>query len=606
MRKLAASLDPSRRTVYNMLVATAEAHGFAPALHQPDGKGGYRSYSWAEYRQLVEEIAAGLRALGLELGDTVALASETRAEFYLADLGIMTAGCVAAGVYTSLSYADQAKTLLGSSPKAVFFESPKTMAALDAAGTAAFEGGRLLLTGEAAGAMTLDQLRKRGREAMAVRPHFVARFTSEVQPSHHCILYLTSGATGEPKMGLVTHNAVCANCDMGPAVLPEECLESGLAFLPSANITQRLGMELLMIRMGVQVYFSEGLSKLPVEMRTVRPTFFIAPPRVWERMYASITAEIRKKPAVIRKLFYTGLGVGQEISRAREQGREPSPFAKTSYKFFDRVIFSKVRERLGGRIKLAVSGAAPLARGLADFFTAIGLPLVEGYGLTEGGVVCLNPIDRPMPGSIGKPLPGVEFRISEDGELLIRAETLFDGYFNDPEATAAVLREGWLHSGDLAEIGADGYVRITGRKKELIVSSNGKKIYPSRIESLFKLEPLIGQVLLVGDRLPYVAALLTLNPAAADAVPGLEKSPEKTPAGLARSAAAQAEVKRIIQQVNKQLAPFEQIRRFRILEREFSVETGELTPTMKLRRKVVLENFRDDVEQLYAGREDLD
>ncbi|MBA3974417.1 MAG: long-chain fatty acid--CoA ligase [Candidatus Solibacter sp.] len=606
MRKLAANLDPSRRTVYNMLVAAAETHGFEPALHQPDGNGGYRSYSWAEYRQLVEEIAAGLRAIGLQAGGTVALASETRAEFYLADLGIMTAGCIAAGVYTSLSHADQARTLLASSPKAVFFESPKTMAALDAAGTAAFEGRRILLTGEAGGALTLEQLRKRGREAMAVHPHFVARFTSGIQPSHHCILYLTSGATGEPKMGLVTHNAVCANCDMGPAVLPEECLESGLAFLPSANITQRLGMELLMIRMGVQVYFSEGLSKLPVEMRTVKPTFFIAPPRVWERMYASITAEIRKKPAVIRKLFYIGLGVGQEISRAREQGREPSPFARTSYRFFDRVIFSKVRERLGGRIKLAVSGAAPLARGLADFFTAIGLPLVEGYGLTEGGVVCLNPFDHPMPGSIGKPLPGVEFRTSADGELLIRAETLFDGYFNDPEATAAVLREGWLHTGDLAEIGADGYVRITGRKKELIVSSNGKKIYPSRIESLFKLEPLIGQVLLVGDRLPYVAALLTLNPAAADAIAGLEKTAEQTTAGLAGSAAAQAEVKRIIQRVNKQLAPFEQIRRFRILEREFSVETGELTPTMKLRRKVVLENFREDVEQLYAGREDLD
>lgn len=606
MRKLAANLDPTRRTVYNMLAATAEVQGFEPALHQPDGKGGYRSYSWAEFRQLVEEIAAGLHGLDLHLGDTVALASETRAEFYLADLGIMTAGCIAAGVYTSLSHADQARTLLGSSPKAVFFESPKTMAALDAAGTAAFNGHRLLLTGEAPGAMTLDQLRKRGREAMAMHPHFVAKFTAEVQPSHHAILYLTSGATGEPKMGLVTHNAVCANCDMGPAVLPDECLESGLAFLPSANITQRLGMEMLMIRMGVQVYFSEGLSRLPVEMRTVRPTFFIAPPRVWERMYASITAEIRKKPAVIRKLFYTGLGVGQEMSRAREQGREPSPFAKTSYRFFDRVIFSKVRERLGGRIKLAVSGAAPLARGLADFFMAIGLPLVEGYGLTEGGVVCLNPLDRPMPGSIGKPLPGVEFRVSDEGELLIRAETLFDGYFNDPEATALVLRDGWLHTGDLAEIGADGYVRITGRKKELIVSSNGKKIFPARIESLFKLEPLIGHVLLVGDGLPYVAALLTLNPAVADVIPGLEKGAERTPAGLARSAAAQAEVKRIIQRVNKQLAPYEKIRRFRILDREFSLEAGELTPTMKLRRKIVMENFRGEVDQLYAGREELE
>jgi long-chain acyl-CoA synthetase len=322
-------------------------------------------------------------------------------------------------------------------------------------------------------------------------------------------------------------------------------------------------------------------------------------------MYASIIAEIRKKPAVLRKLFYTGLGVGQENVRARREGREPSPFANASYGLFDRVIFSKIRQRLGGNLKLAVSGAAPLAPALANFFSAIGIPLIEGYGLTEGGVVCLNPVDRPMPGSIGKALPGIELRISAEGELLIRAATVFDGYFNDPQATAAVLKDGWLHTGDLAAIDAEGYVRITGRKKELLVSSNGKKIYPSRIESLFKLEPLIAQVLLVGDRLPYVAALLTLNPAAADAIPNLEPGVEQTTAALARSAAAMAEVKRIVQRVNKELAPFEQIRKFHILDRDFSIEAGELTPTMKLRRKQVLDNFREEVDRLYAGRDDL-
>ncbi|HPT27629.1 MAG TPA: AMP-binding protein, partial [Bryobacteraceae bacterium] len=369
---------------------------------------------------------------------------------------------------------------------------------------------------------------------------------------------------------------------------------------------QRFGVELLMVRMGVPVYFSEGLSRLPAELRSVKPTFFVAPPRVWERMYASITAEIRKKPAVIRKLFYTGLGVGQEIARARREGREASPFARASYGFFDRVIFSKIRERLGGRLKIAVSGAAPLAPSLTNFFSAIGLPLIEGYGLTEGGVVCLNLVDRPMPGSIGKALPGVEARISEEGELLFRGPTIFDGYFEDPEATAAVLRDGWLHTGDLATIDADGYVRITGRKKEILVASNGKKIYPARIESLFKLEPLIAQILLVGDRLPYVAALITLNPAVADSIPGLDPGAELTTAGLSQSAAAQAEVKRIIQRVNKQLAPYEQIRKFHILDRDFSIEAGELTPTMKLRRKQVLDNFRDEVDRLYARRDDLD
>jgi long-chain acyl-CoA synthetase len=606
VHKLVANLPPERRTVYNMLVAAADAYGRVPALHQPDGRGGQRTYSWVEYRQIVEELAAGLRSLGLRLGDVASIASETRAEFYLADIAVMAAGGIAAAVYTSLAPAEQARTLMGCEPKVVFFESPKTMAQLDAAGTASLAAHRILLTGEAPGAISFDRLRKKGREAMAMHPHFVATFTAEVKPAHHCILYLTSGATGEPKMGLVSHNSVVANCDMGPAVLPDECLHSSLAFLPSANITQRLVMELLMLRMGVQVYFSEGLSRLPGELRSVRPTFLIAPPRVWERMYASITTEIRKKPAVVRRLFYTGLGVGQEIVRARQLGRSPSPFARASYGFFDRMIFSKIRERLGGNLRLAVSGSAPLASGLADFFMAINVPLVEGYGLTEGGVICLNPLDRPLPGSIGKPLPGVEFRIAGDGELLIKAETLFDGYFHDPEATAAVLQDGWLHTGDIATIGDDGYVRITGRKKELIVSSNGKKIFPARIESLFKLEPLVAHILLVGDRLPFVAALITLNPAVASSIPNLESGTKATTAGLARSAAAQAEVKRIVQRVNKQLAPFEQIRKFRLIDREFSLEAGELTPTMKLRRKQVLENFREEVEQLYAGRDEMD
>jgi long-chain acyl-CoA synthetase len=213
------------------------------------------------------------------------------------------------------------------------------------------------------------------------------------------------------------------------------------------------------------------------------------------------------------------------------------------------------------------------------------MPLIEGYGLTEGGVVCLNPVARPKSGSIGIRMPGVELRLAEDGELLVKSPTLFSGYPNDAEATQSVLRDGWLHTGDIAEFDTDGYVYITGRKKELIVSSNGKKIYPARIELLFKSEPIINQVVLIGDRLPYVTALVTVN-----AVEGAN--------------AGEAEVKKAVARVNRRLAPFEQIRKFRIIEREFSIETGELTPTMKVRRNRVLENHREIVSELYMGKEE--
>nr|HRJ20437.1 AMP-binding protein [Bryobacteraceae bacterium] len=427
----------------------------------------------------------------------------------------------------------------------------------------------------------------------------------ETRPADYCILYLTSGATGEPKMGLVTHNSLIANCDLGPKVLPVGEEDSTLAFLPSAHITQRMVMEMLMIRMGVPVWFSEGLSKMPAELRTVRPTFFVAPPRVWERVYASITTEIKKKPALARKLFYAALGVGSEVNRARQEGREPSLLAKSSMAFFNRVVFSKIRARLGGRMRIAASGAAPLGKVLAEFYGSIGMPLVEGYGLTEGGVVALNPVDRPVAGSIGLPLPGVEFKLAEDGELMIRSETLFSGYYKDDAASAAVLREGWLYTGDIASIDERGYVWITGRKKELIVSSNGKKIYPARIEALFKTEPLVNQIMLLGDDKPFVCALFTINPAAAEGLPGLTAGDSRDLAALVQSEAVQAEMKRVVGRINKQLADFEQIRKFRILEREFSIETGEITPTMKLRRGKVLENYRELIAGLYPTREEM-
>jgi long-chain acyl-CoA synthetase len=595
------------RTVRTLLDEAAQRFGDRPALFEPDrGRGArtWKSMSWREYRQAVDEIAVGLDSMGIGRGDVVALHSETRLEFYLADLGIQAMGGIAAALYTAYPAADLVKTILGCDAKAVVVENPKMLGALLSAAEPPLAVRWILMTGEAEGAATLEQVRAAGRSAMESRPEALAEVTGRVRPEDHAILYLTSGATGEPKMGLVSHAAIVANLDITPEVTPLNQDDRTIAFLPSAHITQRLAMQMMPLRVGMAVYFSEGLSRLPHELKSVRPTFFVAPPRVWERMYSSICTEIRKRGAITQRIFYSALGLGAEVARRRQDRRDTPAWMAKLLSLADRAVFRQIRERLGGELRMAVSGAAPLGKDLAEFYAAIGMPIYEGYGLTEGGIVALNPFGRPKSGSIGTAFPNVELKLADDGELIIRGPVLFSGYYKAPEATQAVLRDGWLHTGDVAEFDPEGYVYITGRKKEVLVSSNGKKIYPALVEGLFKMDPIVHQVLLLGDKQPYVAALFTLNAGVAETLKGMEPFKGRPMAELVAAPPVQAEFKRIVARVNKQVAPFEQIRKFHVLERDFSIEDGELTPTMKVRRARVVENHRKVVADLFMGREE--
>ncbi len=588
------------RTVFEILQDTVAAHGDKLALSQPvnsEGARHHRTWTWNEHLQAVREIAMGLVAIGVRKGDIVALCSETRAEFYLADLAIMSIGAIAAALYQSYPAKDLLKTLAASDARFLFVENAKTLEPLRTAQVEAF----IVMSGGAEGALSLDELQARGRELIAAGPNHFTTLAQAVTPEDYAILYLTSGATGEPKMVLTTHAAVVANVEMGPAALPLTTDDVTIAFLPSAHITQRIAVELVPMYFGTPVVFSESLLKLPTEIKTVRPTMFVAPPRMWERVYASVCTEIRKKPAALRKLFYAAVGLGIEAARYQREGKRPPLLIRIPLKLADKVIFAPIRARLGGRMRIPASGGAPLGQELADFYAAIGMPLVEGYGLTEGGIVTFNPIDQPRGGSIGKLLPGVELAYAADGELLLKSPCLFSEYYKDARSTTEVLQDGWLKTGDIGYTDADGYVYITSRKKELIVSSTGKKIFPSRVEGLFKSEPLISQVVLIGDRLPYLTALFTINPAIAESLSGADEWRGK-PDQLITSQPVSVEVQKIVNRINKHLGDFEKIRKFRVLARDFSIETGELTATMKVRRAKVLENFRNEIDSLYAEK----
>lgn len=584
-----------RRTTYQVLESTVSLHGNQLALQQPLGGGKYRTWSWAEHRRAVEEIAMGLWACGVRKGDIVALCSATRAEFYLADLAIQSIGAVAAALYESYPAKDLVRTLKASGARWLFVENAHIFELLREAPVERF----FLFTGAAEGALTIDDLMSQGREAMVANPERFAQLTSAVCPDDFAILYLTSGATGEPKMVMTSHDAVVANLEMGIEALPLTPDDITIAFLPSAHITQRVVVELLPMFFGAPVVFSESLLKLPSEIRAIRPTMFVAPPRMWERVYSSVCTEVRKKPAAVRKLFYGAVGLGLAGARYRRAGKRVPPYIKIPLTAADRVLFRPIRERFGGRLRIPASGGAPLGNDLADFYDAIGMPLIEGYGLTEGGVVTFNPIAAPRSGSIGKLLHGVAARFAEDGELLVKTPCLFDHYHGDLEATAGVKRDGWLSTGDVGYQDEEGYIYITSRKKELIVSSTGKKIFPARVENLFKFEPLISQVVLVGDRLPFLTALFTVHSTVAETLPGMEQAQ-----GVSLNAAPPVaqEVQKIVSRVNKQLGDFEKIRKFRILPRDFSIESGELTATMKVRRQKVLENFREEIDSLYAEK----
>lgn len=594
--------------VYDVLDQAAQKWSDLPALYQPiPSKGGpqYAVTTWTEFRVAVQEIAAGLSALGVQYGDIVALHSETRAEFYLCDFGVMASGATAAALYTSYPVRDQVKKLRTLGCRVVFLENPKTLAAFQAEAKDGLDVRWVIMNGATEGALSLAALRERGRAAMAADPGLFSRLQEQITPPSYAMLYMTSGATGEPKMGLVTHGAITSNIDAARQVLTLTPEDRAVIFLPSAHITQRLALEVLPVLYGMPLWFSEGLSKLPHELKRIRPTFLVAPPRLWERIHASISTEVRKRPALVQKLFHGALGAGLQIARLEQSGAAVPSWLQAARRLGDRLVLRKIRERFGGAVRIAVSGGAPLGRDLALFYAAINMPITEGYGLTEGGITHLNPIGKPRIGSIGKALPTAEAKLGPDGELLLRGPMLFAGYYQDSTATNQVLQDGWLHTGDVAEIDNDGFVFITGRKKEVIVASNGKKVYPARIEALFKLEPLISQILLVGDKMPYVSALFTLNPAVVETLEGMESYRGRSTQEIVSAPPVLAAVKQIVAKVNRQLAPFEQVRQFRILERDFSIDAGEMTPTMKVRRSQVLENYRTLVNELYAGKEEL-
>jgi long-chain acyl-CoA synthetase len=546
-------------------------------------RGSWREVGWDEAGRRVDEVAAGFLALGIRKGDRVAIVSRTRLEWALTDFALVSIGAVVVPIYSTSAADETLHVLADSGARAVVCENREQLAKIGPLRDRlpALEQVIAIEDAAAGGATSWDDLRGPDLEA-------VTRARAEIHEDDLLTIIYTSGTTGRSKGCVLTHRNL-ATTVAGAQEIEGLCGPGDVAvlFLPLAHIFARV-VHYLGPSVPITIAFVPDVRGVARALEELRPTVFPSVPRLYQKVHATVRGAFDEATGARRALIDWALGVGYRASRLRQEGKRYPPGLALQFRLADRLIFSKVKARLGGRVRTSVSGGAPLAREIAEFFDALDIPILEGYGLTECAVAAVNRPQRYRFGTVGLPLPGVDVRLAEDGEVLLKGPNVFAGYYGDEAATRAVLDEdGWLKTGDVGRLDAHGFLTITDRKKELIVTASGKNVSPANIETELKLCPYVSQVLVVGDRRPFVIALITLD----------EAEVEKLGDPDARARVAEA-----VEAVNAKRNPDEQVRRWAILPRDFAEEHGELTPTLKVRRRVVEEHFRDEIERLYAGR----
>ena len=538
---------------------------------------GWRDVSWEEAGQTVEELANGLLALGVRKGEAFGILAQTSLEWALFDYALARIGAVGAAVYANSSAKDACYVLEHSDSIGVLVQDEpqrEKVAGLPLRHVITFA--------------ELDDLRARGREFAAEHPDALAEAEAQVGEDDLFTFIYTSGTTGPPKGCMILHRNYY---EMAGCIdhVPEFAIADDvmLLYLPMAHNFGRL-MHLLGAHTGYTTAFLGDPLRIAEAMPVVRPTLLPSVPRLYEKVHTAVLSQFEQLHGPRKRLADWALRVGREVSELRQLGKPVPASLARKHRLADRLVYSKIKERMGGCLRLGVSGGAPLAKEIAEFFHSIDILIVEGWGLTECTTAAsVNRPGRFRFGTVGPALPGFEVEADEEGELLIRSPTVFAGYYKDPDATAEVLgADGWLRSGDVGSIDEDGFVHITDRKKDILITAGGKNVAPANLENALKTAPLVSQALVIGDHRPYVAALITLDPAVADGIESDE---------------ADRRVQAIVDGVNSELSRFEQIKRFRVLPRDFTAEEDEVTPTLKLKRRVVEQHFAAEIEELYSS-----
>jgi long-chain acyl-CoA synthetase len=593
--------EPSTRstTIADLLPLAVERFGSETAVEYKDASGTWITKSFDEVGEIVRQLSLGLMDLGIAGGDKVAILSNTRPEWTYFDFAALTAGATVVPIYQTNSPEECRYVLENSDARAVVVEDDDQLEKIrEVRGSVPKLEHVIRMTGSSDDAISMEQLIQRG--SGRATSEWEERWRS-VSPEDICTFIYTSGTTGPPKGCVISHGNYRSMLDMSEESSVLEQGRTTYLYLPLAHSFALLIQLLSFDIGGALAYWERDPLKILPNLAEVKPHYFPSVPRIFEKIYTAATAKAEKAGGIQKRIFWWAIGVGKKVRELERQGRKPGFLLQRQYDLADRLVLANIRNLFGGNIVEAVTGAAPINPDILRFFDAAGVLVLEGWGMTETSTAAT--ISRPEAfkfGTIGRPFPGCEVKIADDGEILVKGPNVFQGYYKNDKATSETLVDGWLHTGDIGEIDADGYIKITGRKKDIIITAGGKNITPANLEGEIKQCQWVSQCVVVGDRRPYLVALVTLDAeevqklASEDGVPG-------DPSAWPENVKLRELISDHIEKVNQKFARVEQVKKFKILPHDFAQETGELTPTMKVKRAVVADKYDDEIESLYEG-----
>jgi len=587
-------------TIPHRILDLAQSRPNQPAYYAKAG-GEWRPTTWRQYVDEIRIAARAMISLGFERGDKVCVLGFNRPEWVIFDHAAMMAGGVAAGIYTTCSPDEVQYIVHHAEAKLVLVENEDQWKKIDA------RRADLPLVKQVVmmkGAAQVDDPLVLSWEAFCAKAEATPQTTldervDKIEQDELATLIYTSGTTGPPKGVMLSHRNLAWTAQCLVDLQGAEAGDCGLSYLPLSHIAEQMVSIHGPATSGAAVYFAESIEKVADNIKEVQPTIFFGVPRIWEKFHAGVSAKLTQAAGAKKYLVAWTRMVCTEVNHRRAAGEMIPPLLEAQYKLVKKLVLDKLKPALGmGRARFCVSGAAPIAADVLEFFASLDILIFEVYGQSEDtGPTTLNIPGRTRLGSVGPALPGVQVKIAEDGEILVKGPNVFLGYYKDPAATADTLVDGWLHSGDLGEIDRGGFLSITGRKKDIIITAGGKNIAPKNIEAAIKQSPLVSEAVVIGDRRKFLSALITLDE---EAVTKLLPGGNGAAAKAHESPAIRAELQRVIDDVNSTLARVEQVKKFTVLPRQFGIDTGELTPTLKVKRKIVNQNFAHEIEAMYA------